>query len=89
VPNTALAVVTELFRDWASPLAEKAREVIYWYFGEVTKLKADVGVSEVEKQAAGVGSTPDVRQAGQTRGELPGKLSQARACLRRTWGDCP
>ncbi|HEV2983138.1 MAG TPA: hypothetical protein VGX46_02065 [Vicinamibacterales bacterium] len=52
VPNTALAVVTELFRDWASPLADKAREVIYWYFGEVTKLKADVGVSEVEKQAA-------------------------------------
>ena len=31
VPNSALAVVTELFRDWASPLAEKAREVIYWY----------------------------------------------------------
>ncbi len=24
----------------------------YWYFGEVTKLKAVVGVSEVEKQAA-------------------------------------
>src|ERR1700704_6633566 len=53
VPNTALAVVTELFRDWASPLADKARDVIYWYFAEVTKLKADVGVSEVEKQAAG------------------------------------
>ena len=52
VPSTALAVVTELFRDWASPLADKARDVIYWYFGEVTKLKADVGVSEVEKQAA-------------------------------------
>jgi hypothetical protein len=52
VTNTALAVVTELFRDWASPLADKAREVIYWYFGEVTKLKVDVGVSEVEKQAA-------------------------------------
>ena len=52
VPNTALAVNTELFRDWASPLAAKAREVIYWYFAEVTKLKADVGVSEVEKQAA-------------------------------------
>jgi nicotinamidase-related amidase len=51
VPNTALAVVTELFRDWASPLADKAREVIYWYFGEVPKLKADVGVSEAEKQA--------------------------------------
>jgi nicotinamidase-related amidase len=55
VPSTALAVVTELFRDWASPLAGKAREVIYWYFGEVTKLKADVGVSEVEKQAAKAG----------------------------------
>ena len=53
VPNTALAVVTELFRDWASPLADKARDVIYWYFREVTKLKAEVGVSEVEKKAAG------------------------------------
>ncbi len=52
VPSTALAVVTELFRDWASPLADKAREVIYWYFAEVTRLKADVGVSEVEKQHA-------------------------------------
>ena len=51
VPNTALAVVTELFRDWASPLAGKAQDVIYWYFGEVTKRKADVGVSEVEKKA--------------------------------------
>jgi len=26
VPNTALAVVTELFRDWNSPLADKAEE---------------------------------------------------------------
>ena len=51
VPNTALAVVTELFRDWASPLADKAREVIYWYFAEVPKVKANVGVSEAEKQA--------------------------------------
>jgi nicotinamidase-related amidase len=52
VPNTVLAVVTELFRDWASPLADKARDVIYWYFAEVTKLKADVYVSKVEKKAA-------------------------------------
>src|SRR5690349_16212029 len=52
VPNTALAVVTELFRDWASPLADSARDVIYWYFAEVTRLKAEVGVSEVEKQHA-------------------------------------
>lgn len=55
MPNTALAVVTELFRDWSSPLADKAREVIYWYFAEVTKMKADIGVSEVEKQGAGAG----------------------------------
>ena len=37
------------------PLADKAREVIYWYFAEVTKMKAAIGVSEVEKQAAGAG----------------------------------
>ena len=44
VPNTALAVTTELFRDWASPLADKAREVIYWYFGAVPKVAPEVGV---------------------------------------------
>src|SRR6202008_4978103 len=48
-PNTALAVVCEPFRDWGSPLPEKAREVIYWYFGEVSKAKANVGVSEAEQ----------------------------------------
>jgi len=52
VPTTALAVVTELFRDWASPLANNARDVIYWYFGELTKIKAAVGVSEYEKEKA-------------------------------------
>src|SRR6202166_3711277 len=31
-PTTALAVVTELFRDWAGPLAGGAQDVIYWYF---------------------------------------------------------
>jgi len=50
VANTALAVVTELFRDWASPMADKARDVIYWYFAEVPKLDASVGVSEAEKK---------------------------------------
>jgi nicotinamidase-related amidase len=44
VPNTALAVLCELFRDWTSPVANKAREVIAWYFAEVPKLTADVGV---------------------------------------------
>jgi len=52
VPTTALAVVTELFRDWASPAAGPAGEVIYWYFNEVPKLTAAVGVADAEKQAA-------------------------------------
>src|SRR6266481_1455212 len=51
VPNTALAVLTELFRDWTSPMADKARQVINWYFAEVPKVKANVGVSEAERQA--------------------------------------
>jgi nicotinamidase-related amidase len=52
VPTTALAVVTELFRDWASPLAGAAQEVIYWYFNEVPQLTDAVGVAEAEKLAA-------------------------------------
>src|SRR5471032_3672290 len=44
VPNTSLAVVTELFRDWTSPLADKARQVIYWYFAEVPEVTSEVGV---------------------------------------------
>src|SRR6478672_81488 len=52
VPTTALAVVTELFRDWASPLAAAAQEVIYWYFNEVPQLTREVGVADAEKQAA-------------------------------------
>jgi len=44
VPNTALAVLCELFRDWTSPMANKAREVIGWYFAEVPKLTAEIGV---------------------------------------------
>ena len=52
VPTTALAVVTELFRDWATPLAGPARDVIYWYFNEVPKLTDGVGVAAAEKLAA-------------------------------------
>ena len=52
VPTTALAVNTELFRDWASPAAGPARGVIYWYFTEAPKLTNAVGVAEAEKQAA-------------------------------------
>jgi nicotinamidase-related amidase len=52
VPTTALAVNTELFRDWATPPAGPALEVIHWYFTEVPKLTAAVGVADAEKQAA-------------------------------------
>ncbi len=40
IPNTSLALITELFRDWKSPLANKARDVIRWYLPEVQKLAA-------------------------------------------------
>jgi hypothetical protein len=52
VPTTALAVTTELFRDWATPLAAPALDVIHWYFTEVPKLTDAVGVAEAEKRAA-------------------------------------
>ncbi len=52
VPTTALAVTTELFRDWAGPLAGPALDVIYWYFREIPTLTNDVGVAEAEKAAA-------------------------------------
>jgi nicotinamidase-related amidase len=52
VPTTALAVVTELFRDWAGPLYEPALDVIYWYFTEVPKHTDQVGVADAEKRAA-------------------------------------
>jgi nicotinamidase-related amidase len=40
IPNTTLALVTELFRDWKSPIADKARKVITWYLPEAQKLAA-------------------------------------------------
>src|SRR6058998_3422091 len=52
VPTTALAVTTELFRDWAGPLAGPATDTIYWYFREIPKLTDDVGVADAEKGAA-------------------------------------
>jgi len=52
VPTTALAVVTETFRDWASPLRDPALDVIYWYFNEVGNHTDQVGVAAAEKQAA-------------------------------------
>lgn len=38
IPNTSLALVTELFRDWKSPLADKARDVIKWYLPQAQRL---------------------------------------------------
>jgi nicotinamidase-related amidase len=52
VATTALAVNTELFRDWATPAAGPAGGVIYWYFNEVPQVTAAVGVADAEKQAA-------------------------------------
>jgi nicotinamidase-related amidase len=52
VPTTALAVVTELFRDWSGPLAAPALDTIHWYFREVPKHTDAVGVAEAEKLAA-------------------------------------
>jgi nicotinamidase-related amidase len=52
VPTTALAVTTELFRDWAGPLAAPALDTIYWYFAEIPKLTDQVGVADAEKKAA-------------------------------------
>jgi hypothetical protein len=52
VPTTALAVVTQLFRDWATPLAGPIRDVIHWYFIEVPKHADEVGVEEAEKAVA-------------------------------------
>lgn len=40
VPNTALALVTELFRDWKSPVADKAREIIKPYLAQVKAFAA-------------------------------------------------
>ena len=39
-----LAVLCEPFRDWTSPMADKAREVIACYFAEVPKVTDEVGV---------------------------------------------
>jgi nicotinamidase-related amidase len=52
VPTTALAVTTEMFRDWAGPLAGSALEVIHWYWREVPAVTDQVGIAEAEKLAA-------------------------------------
>ena len=53
VPTTALAVNTELFRDWASPLRRPGprRHLLVLHRG-LRKLTDAVGVAEAEKLAA-------------------------------------
>jgi nicotinamidase-related amidase len=58
VPTTALAVTTELFRDWVSPQAAAALKVIHWYFLAAPELTDAVGVAEAEQQAAAADLTP-------------------------------
>src|SRR6201999_887770 len=54
VPTTALAVTTEMFRDWAGPLRDAALEVIYLYFGVVGNHTAEDGAAEAQTAAAKV-----------------------------------
>src|ERR1700729_3443694 len=68
VPTTALAVNTELFRDWATPAAGPARDVIYWYFTEAPGLTPAGGGAGAEKQAA----TAALQGAGEMSGGLSG-----------------
>lgn len=39
-PNTAVALMTELFRDWKSPVAGKAREILIPHLAEMKKFAA-------------------------------------------------
>ncbi|AKU93832.1 hypothetical protein AKJ09_00496 [Labilithrix luteola] len=39
VPNDTVAIITEWFRDWASPLAQHAREVFPEYLVEINTIK--------------------------------------------------
>jgi nicotinamidase-related amidase len=48
VPNTALAVVMEWFRDWSGPLADEARETVIWWLGRVATVTDTVGMTRDE-----------------------------------------
>ena len=52
VPNTALAVVSEWFRDWAGPLADAARETFIWWLARVQEVTDRVGLTEGEAAVA-------------------------------------
>ena len=48
VPNSALGVVTQLFRDWAGPLGPAGQEITNWYFQEVPKVSDSVGIAKAD-----------------------------------------
>jgi hypothetical protein len=50
--TTALALVCELFRDWAGPLGDAGRELAAWHFNEVPKLTPEVGILPAERVRA-------------------------------------
>jgi nicotinamidase-related amidase len=40
IPNSTLALSTELFRDWKSSQAERLRPIVVWYLGELNGYSA-------------------------------------------------
>ena len=78
IERLAQAVVTELFRDWGTPLVGRARDVIYWYFNEVPKHTDQIGVAEAEKLAAAAAGPTEVSgPAAQARSASPRALVEA------------
>ena len=63
VPNTAVGVVCELFRDWAGPLGPAGQEITNWYFNEVPKVTDKVGIAEAELARAKASATADATSA--------------------------
>jgi hypothetical protein len=47
IPSNALVLMTELFRDWKSPLTAKGRDIIKWYLAEVQRMTAEVNKKAV------------------------------------------
>jgi len=45
VPATSLALVTEMFRDWKSPLGKKAQEFVVPYYKELSGQLLGAGVT--------------------------------------------
>ncbi len=52
VPNTSLALVTELFRDWKSPVADKAREILKPYLGRSSEARCELNARAERRRAA-------------------------------------